>query len=300
VLAVLILAASLDVTPTPAAPAAPAAQEIFHRTFARLGSYPLAPYTVWMDTWLTKRTDTRNGAQPVSTVSQRRYAVRIADGAENQTIYPVAGSALPPARVGMEFVGPFAFSLRRDQAHRGEPSSLQPDIPEPLKVIANVVAYPKPDYAIDSGAFETIAGHRVYHLRLHPLGNGRKHNLRDLWVDVDTFDLWKARFTSTYAPDRLLPESPTDATVWFTPVGAYWVASRVVWNWDDFQNAFAYDYDVSTERIAFPADLPDWLFDQRAYDRHVSAKDPDVLAPILAGPQPRSGFRAKTRESTRQ
>jgi hypothetical protein len=283
VLAALILAASVDATAAPASVTTPAPQEIFHRTFARLESYPLAPYVVWMDTWLRNQTDTRRGGQPVSTVEQFRYAVREADGGENYTPFPVQGSALPPARVGTQFVGPFAFSLRRNQTRRDEPSSLQPDIPEPLKVIANVVAYPKPDYAIDSGAIETLAGHRVYHLRLHPLSDGRKHNLRDLWVDVDTFDLWKVHFTSTYAPDRLLPESPTDATVWFTPVGAYWVASRAAWNWDDFQNGFAFDYDVSTERIAFPADLPGWLFDQHAYDQHAKAKDPDILAPILAG-----------------
>jgi hypothetical protein len=283
-LAALIFAASIDAAATPAPSTTPAPQEIFHRTFARLDSYPLAPYTVWMDTWLTKRTDTRNGGQPVSTVVQARYAVRSADGAENHAFYPVEGSTLPPARIGTQFVGPFAFSLRRNQMHRDEPASLQPDIPEPLEVIANVVAYPKPDYAIDSGEIESIGGHRVYHLQLRALADGRKHNLRDLWVDVDTFDLWKAHFTSTYAPDQLLPESPTDATVWFTPVGAYWVASRVVWNWDDFQNGFAFDYDVSTERIAFPADLPGWLFDQRAYDGHARAKDPDILAQILAGP----------------
>jgi hypothetical protein len=285
VLAALMFALSIDATATPAPIATPAPQEIFHRTFARLESYPLAPYTVWMDTWLTKQTDTRNGGQPSSTIAQLRFAVRSADGAENRTIYPVQGSALPPARIGTQFVGPFAFSLRRNQTYRGEPASLQPDIPEPLKVIANVVAYPKPDYAIDSGAIETLAGHRVYHLQLRPLTDGRKHNLRDLWVDVDTFDLWKAHFTSSYAPDQLLPESPTDATVWFTPVGAYWVVSRAVWNWDDFQDGFAFDYDVSTERITFPADLPGWLFDQRAYDQHAKAKNPDILAPILAGSQ---------------
>jgi hypothetical protein len=278
-----MLVASIDAA-TASAAATPAPQEIFRRTFARLESYPLAPYTVWMDTLLTKRTDTRGGAQPASTVEQARYAVRSADGAENHTFYPVQGSTLPPARIEPQFIGPFAFSLRRDQTRREEPASLQPDIPEPLKVIANVTAYPKPNYAIGLGPIETLAGHRVYHLQLRPLTDGRKHNLRDLWVDVDTFDLWKAHFTSTYAPDQLLPESATDATVWFTPVGAYWVASRVVWNWEDFQNGFAFDYDVSTERITFPADLPAWLFDQRAYEQHVKARDPDILAPILAGP----------------
>jgi hypothetical protein len=256
--------------PTPAALVTPAPQEIFRRTFARLGSYPLAPYTVWIDTWLRKRTDTRNGAQPVSTIAQFRYAVRSADGAENYSVYPVQASTLP-ARIGTQFVGPFAFSLRRKQTRGGEPASLQPDIPEALKVIANVVATPKPDYAIESGAIETLAGHRVYHLRLRPLTDGRKHNLRDLWVDLDTFDLWKAHFTSEYAPDRLRAESPTDATVWFTPVGPYWVVSRAVWNWDDYQNGIAEDYDVSTERITFPSDLPGWLFDQRASDQHEKA-----------------------------
>jgi hypothetical protein len=289
----LALAASLDSAATPSPAASPAPQEIFRRAFARLESYPLAPYTVWADTWLTKQTDTRKGGQPVSTIVQARYAVRSSDGAENHTFYPVQGPALPPARVGMQFIGPFAFSLRRKPASSGEPASLQPDIPEPLKTIANVIAYPKPAYAFAAGSgneaasvpIETLAGHRVYHLQLRALADGRKHNLRDLWVDVETFDLWKAHFTSTYAPDQLLPESATDVNVWFTPVGKYWVASRVVWGWEDFKNGFALDFDVSTERMAFPSDLPDWLFDQRAYDRHAKAKDPDVLAPILAGSQ---------------
>ena len=280
----LVLAASLDASAKPSPAASPSPQEIFHRAFARLESYRLAPYTVWADTWLTKQRNTRTGADPVSTIEQRRYAVRSSDGAENYTSYPVQGTALPPARVGTQFVGAFAFSLR-PQIHNAGPASLQPDIPEPLKTIANVIAYPKPDYSIDVEDMETLAGHRVYHLRLRALADGHKHNLRDLWVDVDTFDLWKAHFTSTYAPDRLLPESATDVNVWFTPVGKYWVASRAVWGWEDFKNGFAFDFDVSTQQIAFPADLPGWLFDQRAYDQHAKARDPDVLAPILAGLQ---------------
>jgi hypothetical protein len=271
-------------------------QQIFYRAFARLESYPLAPYAIWIDTWLTKQTDAHKGGEPVSAIVQERYAVRSSDGAENHTLFPVTGTSLPPARVGRQFIGPFAFLIRRNRTRRDEPASMQADIPEPLKVIANVVAYPKPVYAIatDTGnsnagvsgvPIETIAGHKVYHLQLRALADGRKHNLRDLWVDAETFDVWKIHFTSEYAPDQLLSESATDVTVWFTPVGKFWVASRAVWNWEDYADGLAFDYDASTERIAFPDDLPGWIFDQRAYDAHVNAKDPDILAPILAGSQ---------------
>ncbi|HTA40073.1 MAG TPA: hypothetical protein VK760_13400, partial [Candidatus Acidoferrales bacterium] len=171
-LVAFILAVSIDAAPAPAASASPSPQQIFWQTFARLESYPIAPYTIWADTWLRKQHDTRKSGDPVSTITQFRYAVRSSDGAETYTFYPVAGTSLPPGRVGKQFLGPFAFILRPNRTQQAEPAPLQPDIPEPLKVIANVVAYPKPAYAIESGPLETLAGHAVYHLRLRALADG--------------------------------------------------------------------------------------------------------------------------------
>jgi len=279
----LALSAAIDASPSPEpATASPAPVRIFERGFARLESYPLPPYAVFIDTWLIKQTDTRLGSQSGSIIVRTRYAVRTSDGGENYTAFPVQGSALPPARVLTQFLGPFAFALLSNRPPRKDLASLQPDIPSPLKLIANVVAHPKPDYEIENAGIEAVDGHDTYHLRLSPLSDGRKHNLHDLWIDVVTFDLWKAHFTSRYAPDPMLPDSPTDVVVWFKPIASYWVLSRAIWSWDYFTAGKLSDYDASTDRIAFPSELPDWLFDQREYDQHVRARAPDVLGPLFS------------------
>ncbi|HEY6485025.1 MAG TPA: hypothetical protein VIX83_01415 [Candidatus Cybelea sp.] len=45
-------------------------------------------------------------------------------------------------------------------------------------------------------------------------------------------------------------------------------------------------FDVMTLRVAFPPTLPDWLFDQSAYDRHQKAGEPDILDKILNASKP--------------
>jgi hypothetical protein len=284
--AVLLYLASIDATLAPSqASSAPTPLEIFEHAFDRLESYPLPPYAAWVDTWSVKQSETGFAGATNSYIVQTRYAVRTSDGAENWTAFPTAGPLLSRGRVGEQFLGPFAFALLPDRPPASDGQSLQPDIPvtddaatTPLKVIARVVAHGKPDYAVTSPEIETIDGHRTYHLRLRALNNPRKHNLRDVWVDVDSFDLWKAHFSSRYAPDPLAPQSPTDVTVWFKPVASYWVVSRAVWSWDFYQGSLHFDYDASTDRITFPKALPDWLFDQRAYDQRVTAQESDPLA----------------------
>ena len=160
---------------------------------------------------------------------------------------------------------------------------MQPDV-EGLKTIATVVAIAQSPYTFGftrSGTLpvENVDGHRAYHLALRPRSDLQLHNLRDLWIDVDTYDLWRAHFVGTYRPTPDAPVSPTDVTVNFRNVLGCWVVTRAVWTWDDAPVSFT--FDVTNDEIGLPASLPDWLFDAKQYQRHQEAAEPDYIGELL-------------------
>jgi hypothetical protein len=160
---------------------------------------------------------------------------------------------------------------------------MQPDVESGLKTIAVVSSSSSPNYAIELVGLEDVNGHETYHLRLRPLHDPQKHNLRDLWIDTQTFNLQKAHYLGLYTPGR--GTSASDVTDFFTSVGSYWLVTHAIWTWTnpfDFREVSVYTFDVQTNAIMFPSSLPDWMFDSRAYDRRQRARMPDLLGPLLA------------------
>lgn len=269
-------------TATPSASLSP--QEIFDRAFTRLASYPVAPYAVEIATRheaFTSPVPGRGGTAEYAV----RYAYRASDGVENVADYPPKDDRLPPALIASNQLGAFAWSPRRENPRSpqraGEPPL--PDVPQPLKTIAHVVVYAPPNYAIDVAGTGSVDGHACYHLRLRPLSEPQRHNLRELWVDTTTYDLWKATFDGEYRPVPLAPSSPSTFASTFAPIGPYWIVSRQHWTWSDMTDSIVDDIDMEVNKIVFPAALPDYLFDQAEYDKRVNARDPDSLDPILNG-----------------
>lgn len=270
-------------TATPATPPTP--REIFDKTFTRLASYPVAPYALEIAT----RHEVASSPVPGrgGTVEYAlRYAYRSSDGVESVTEYPLRDQRLPPALIASKQLGAFAWSPRREnprsaQQQAGDPSL--PDVPQPLKTIAHVVTYAPPNYAIDVAGTESIDGHPCYHVRLRPLSDPQRHNLRELWVDTTTYDLWKASFDGTYSPVPLAPSSPSTFTSIFAPIGPYWIVSRQHWTWSDMTDSIYVDINLEVNKIVFPATLPDYLFDPAEYDKRLKAHELDPLDPILNG-----------------
>lgn len=171
----------------------PSPQQILSRGLEKLSSYPVPQYVVWTNTWSIKRTapelvkSTTGGWTDRTSEWHRaeRFAERTSDGLQNVTwSVPVNGGRLPDAHFSSVFEGPFAWTLRRPVAEqRATPSPMQPDI-SGLKTIASVTAHAQPAYALDLTGIEAVDGHDAYHLRLHPLSDPERHNLRDLWVDT--------------------------------------------------------------------------------------------------------------------
>lgn len=260
-------------------------QQVFNAAFRRLQSYPVPPYAVWTDTWHIRERPMGYYTGERSDVEVHRYAVRISDGMENMSD-PRPDGKLPPALIGPEFVGPFGWTLRRSVRVAPESNGINmaPDI-EGLKIIATVVAIAQSPYeiALDrSGAIpiENVNGHRAYHLQLRPRNEPRRHNLRDLWIDVQSYDVWKIHFVGTYAPFAGAPPSDTDAVVEFRNVLGCWVVARAAWNWDDAPVRFF--YDVQSDEIGLPESLPAWLFDEKAYRQRQLAGEPDYLGALLS------------------
>jgi len=216
-------------------------------------------------------------------VETNRYAVRISDGIENVSD-PIPSGKLPPATIEGEFLGPFAWTMR--SSVRVAPAGgvmMQPDV-EGLKTIATVVTIAQSPYSFGNMRdgtlpIENVNGHQAYHLELRPRFDPQRHNLRDLWVDVHTYDLWKAHFVGTYRPVPQASVSPTDVNVYFRNVLGRWVVTRAIWTWDNAPISFT--FDVTNDEIALPASLPDWLFDAAQYEQHRAAGEPDYIGELL-------------------
>jgi hypothetical protein len=286
--AVLLMAQALSASPSPSPTPNASLHEIFDMTFRRLQSYPVPPYAIWTATWHIRQTTLGYGAQESSDVEAHRYAVRLSDGMENVS-NSIASGKLPPAMILPEFLGPFAWRLRSSvhvapengaaaNAAGARGASMQPDVAG-LRTIATVVAVAELPYKAHLAGIENVEGRQVYHVTLTPSSDPRTHNLRDLWIDTQTYDLLKAHFTGTYAPTLDDVPSHTDATVYFRQVLGCWVVTRAIWTYLG-SDAF-FTYDVQNDEIALPATLPDWLFDAGAYRRHEMAGDPDYLGIVL-------------------
>jgi len=252
-------------------------------------------YVVWTNSWFIARTapqlvtSTTGGWTDKRSTWRRseRFAERTSDGLQNVTwSVPAKSGPLPDAHFSSVFEGPLAWTLL-PSARSSIASPMRPDIAG-LKTIATVTAYAQPAYALELAATETVDGHPAYHVRLRPLGDPQRHNLRDLWIDVETFDIRRAHFVGSYpalVPYGSSPLVPSDITADFEPILTYWIVHRLVWTYDYDGSHFAFDTYIG--EIAFPNALPGWLFEASAYAQHQKAKEPDVLYQVLQTvPQP--------------
>ncbi len=286
----------------PIAAETPSPNELLIDAARRLQSYPVAPDVVYTIIWQirdknvfdTGSYDSNGVSYPSDPYAARnpdaripyfaedkpldyvaRYGWRASDGMENWSNATSAAKhdKLPFARFFPQFLGPFAWSLRIATMMGSTNHGLsRPDL-EALKSIATVIATAKPVYAVTLSGIEQIESHRVYHLRLRPLTNPQMHNLRELWVDAQTFDLWRARFTGFYA------DSPTEITTDLIPVDAYRIIGHMAWSYSTMGTS--YDCSTETGEIVFLPALPDWIFNQTLYNRRYEAGEPDLLGEYL-------------------
>ncbi|MEO7202134.1 MAG: hypothetical protein ABI431_05165 [Candidatus Tumulicola sp.] len=128
------------------------------------------------------------------------------------------------------------------------------------------------NYRIELARDSGTGASQSYHLRFTPIADGSANNVRDLWVDRLTFDIRGIRYVAK--------SNGTTVTAQFGSASNYWTATHLSWVSPGGDGNRS--YDVTIVRTAFPQTLPDWLFEQTAYDQKQRAGTNDVLNVTLA------------------
>lgn len=141
----------------------------------------------------------------------------------------------------------------------------------PAPVIEQAVILGNRYYAVALAGVEQLSGHPVYHLTLHPLADERSHPLKDLWVDVNSFEVYRSHLKAGGTLGPLT--GAIEATADFAPVGPYWMVTHLVADGSGHV-AFISDsghYEYAFSDFGFPASLPCWYFDPREFKSHACA-----------------------------
>jgi hypothetical protein len=158
------------------------------------------------------------------------------------------------------------------QRHGAGGSALPLDVPTPepsanpeLKTIGSISARSRP-YAVTLAGDETLEGKPVAHLTLQPFGDPSKHILRDLWIDRATLgvvrlrgEAWANAHLIRVQFDAYYDESPTQQTL--RRITGYGKAQVLLLK-------VGADFALSLDGFQYPATIPDWVFERRAYAAH--------------------------------
>ena len=181
------------------------------------------------------------------------------------------------------------------EQHFGYPFPFAPDInfllnqTPPPTMAPPTIAYPSPAagktsppligvqavtanrfYNLSLSGVEDYQGRPVYHLSLTPLPSvsEKDHPLKDLWVDTQTFQVWKAHADASGSQGVLSGEIGGIAE--FEPVNGYWLLSHVTGYGKGhaliISDSGQYEYYFSG--YDFPNSLPNWYFDPDLFRHH--------------------------------
>ncbi len=125
-------------------------------------------------------------------------------------------------------------------------------------------------YTVQLAGLEIYDGHAVFHLTMQALTDEREHPLKDLWVDIATFEVWKAHVAAGGTKGAMT--GSVDATSEFEPVSGYWVIKHMVADGEGhigirlIGDSAHYEYTFSA--FGFPPYVPDWYFDKQKFRHH--------------------------------
>ena len=115
---------------------------------------------------------------------------------------------------------------------------------------------------------EDLDGHHTFHIGMRSINDDRNHPWKDMWVDTQTFEVWKAHASGSGSQGPA--KGSIDADVWFGPVGDYWLITHAQGD-GAVRLAFVSDsghYEYYFSAFGFPNTLPDWYFDPALFKHH--------------------------------
>ena len=125
-------------------------------------------------------------------------------------------------------------------------------------------------YSVTLVGSEDYQGHSVYHLALlpQPSVDEKTHPWKDLWVDAQTFEVWKAHARASGTKGPLT--GAIEGTAEFQPVNGYWLLAHVT-GYGEGRVGFISDsgqYEYYFSGFDFPTTLPEWYFDPNLFRHH--------------------------------
>jgi hypothetical protein len=207
--------------------------------------------------------------------------VRTADGMSFVTPVPDSPSDRIDTKPYVQRAPPYfwpatTFGLAREQRNDSQTFGLSGGAPppspdptaSPLATIGSVRAQSR-EYTVTLAGTETIGGVRTYHLVLVPKFDPEKHQIREAYIDTETFQA-RRLVVAVYAKAGPFHSQPR-AVVDYAPIDAGWLVSH---GEIDFTLRFGpFSFSGMGEfrllDVRAPADEPDWMFDKAKLDAHL-------------------------------
>jgi hypothetical protein len=264
--ALAVMPASPPPAPAPPASAPPSATALYDAAYDRWRALPLPPFA----TYATHGVATRKGR-----IQEWKDDVWYRESDGRCTIVGVALDARdrpdPPDFESRCLSPGYSFGfVPQHNAVGGNSLPLEVPTAEPSadagpKTIGAITVRSRP-YAVALAGTETIEGKSVVHLSLRPYRDPGKHILRDLWIDPATDGVVRLRGEATASAhlvrivfDASYDESQTEQTLRL--ITGYGKAQL-------FLIKIGADFNYALDDFTYPAALPDWYFDRKAYFAH--------------------------------
>jgi len=207
--------------------------------------------------------------------------VRTADGVSNVTPVPDSPADHIDTKSYVQKSPPYfwpatTFGLARDQRNDSREFGLSGGAPAPqpsatpLTTIGSVRAVTH-EYTVTLAGIETLDGVRTYHLLLAPKYDPQAHQIREAYIDADTFQT-RRLIVAVYAKAGPFHSQPR-AIVDYAPIASAWLVSKgeidFTLRFGPFAFSGAGEFRLTDVRA--PADEPDWLFDTDKLTAHQRA-----------------------------
>ena len=267
-IASLVLVAALlqTATPAPMPTPTPNPYQIYREALAHLYTLPQPDYIVDTQHWLSSTL--YDGGATNENVWDQRTVFDSRNHLECNLRVPYSPSEAPG--IGESYFPPDVWLINRrtPTAQAADNPNMAPDLSD-LKTIASVISVAKPSYDIRLVGIDNLTRNGLaYHLLLRPLSDPVKHNLRELWIKTNSYDIVRAVIEGSYRPNYNLILQDTLVFEDFGQIGPYWLVTHKVWSYPYAFSHNTFRYEVTSTAMQFPATLPDWFFDSATFMRH--------------------------------